>query len=75
MSLVPIGSNIVAGLKAGAGLPMTEEMVSKYGLRMQKEFEEFGINPALFSHFGGAELLAKKYGMTRKELEEFACLS
>jgi len=75
MSLVPIGSNIVAGLKAGTGIPMTESMISKYGERMQREFEEFSINPALFSQFGGAELLAKKYGMTRQELEEFSCLS
>jgi len=60
MSRVPIGASIVDGLKAGHGRP--EE-----SLGIQKNWGE-GV---AFSQFAGAELLAKKYNLTKQELDEF----
>jgi len=74
MSQVPIGANVVDGFKAGHGLPMGEGALQAYGESL-KQFEEFGMNPRMFSQFGGAELLAKKYGMSKEELDRFAELS
>jgi acetyl-CoA acetyltransferase family protein len=63
MTRVPIGSNIVDGMKQGHGQPYDGEGISKRypGVR--------------FSQFTGAEMLAKKHGLTRQELDEFAYLS
>jgi len=63
MTRVPIGSNIVDGLKQGHGQPYDGEGILKRypGVR--------------FSQFTGAEMLAKKHGLTRDELDEFAYLS
>jgi acetyl-CoA acetyltransferase family protein len=60
MTRVPIGSNIVDALKAGHGQPYDGEFILKRypGVR--------------FSQFTGAELLAKKHGLSREELDEFA---
>ena len=60
MTRVPIGSNIVDSLKAGHGQPWDGPAIAKRypGVR--------------FSQFTGAELLAKKHGLTREELDEFA---
>jgi acetyl-CoA C-acetyltransferase len=60
MSKVPIGASIVDGLKAGHGRP--EESTG-----IQKNWGE-GVQ---FSQFAGAELLAKKYKLTKQELDEF----
>ncbi len=62
MSTVEIGSNVKDGLAHGRGVPMGE--------RLEKQYP--GIQ---FSQFDGAELLASKYGITRQELDEFACQS
>jgi acetyl-CoA C-acetyltransferase len=74
MSMVPIGASVTDGFKAGHGLPMSASMTEAYGDSM-KQLEEFGIDSRLFSQFGGAELLAKKYNMTKEELDKFSCLS
>eukprot|EP00434_Breviolum_minutum_P026002 symbB.v1.2.022984.t1/scaffold2075.1/size90314/5 len=74
MSLVPIGANIVDGLKAGHGFPMTEAMSEKYKDKL-KAFDQFGISSSAFSQFGGAELLAKKYNLTREDADRFAAIS
>ena len=60
MTRVPIGSNIVDSLKAGHGQPWDGPAIAKRypGVR--------------FSQFTGAELLAKKHGLTREELDQFA---
>ena len=63
MTRVPIGSNIIDGLKAGHGQPYD-------GANMQRRYP--GVK---FSQFTGAELLAKKHGLTREELDEFAYAS
>merc|ERR1712070_1188326 len=40
-----------------------------------KTLEQFGMDPRQFSQFGGAELLAKKYNMTKEDLDRFGVLS
>ncbi|CAK9033881.1 unnamed protein product [Durusdinium trenchii] len=74
MSLVPIGANIIDGMKAGHGFPMTETMNQKYEQKL-KAFEQFGISTSAFSQFGGAELLAQKYQLTRQDVDRFAVSS
>jgi len=74
MSQVPIGSNVIDGFKSGHGLPNGEKVMEKYGENMKK-LEEFGFDSRNFSQFGGAELLAKKYDMTKEDLDKFAELS
>jgi acetyl-CoA acetyltransferase family protein len=74
MSSVPIGANIMDGIQAGHGLPAGELIYADYGESM-KQLEEFGISSKMFSQFGGAELLAKKYKMTKEELDKFAAMS
>merc|ERR1712203_1093041 len=74
MSQVPIGANIADGFMAGHGLPNGEQVTEKYGEAM-KTFEQFGMDTRMFSQFGGTELLAKKYSMTKEELDRFSVMS
>lgn len=74
MSQVPIGANVADGFKAGHGLPNGQVVGEKYGEAL-KTFEQFGMDTRMFSQFGGAELLAKKYNMTKEELDKFSVLS
>lgn len=74
MSMVPIGANVIAGFKQGYGLPNGERVLENYGEGM-KALAEYGFDPRQFSQFGGAELLAKKYNMTKEELDQFAAMS
>jgi len=60
MTKVPIGASIVDGLKAGHGR-------SEDSTGIQKNWGE-GVQ---FSQFAGAERLAKKYNLTKQELDEF----
>jgi acetyl-CoA acetyltransferase family protein len=60
MSKVPIGASIVDGLKAGHGRPEDSAGI-------QQNWGE-GVQ---FSQFAGAEMLAKKYNLTKQELDEF----
>lgn len=62
MSTVEIGSNIRDGLEHGRGVPKGERLELQYP----------GIQ---FSQFDGAELLAEKYAITRKDLDAFGLLS
>jgi len=62
MSLVPIGSNINDTLALGRGVPRGERIDELYP----------GIE---FSQFNGAELLAQKYHISRRELDKFGVLS
>ncbi len=58
MSRVPMGLAITLPYKNGFGLPGGEAMAARY--------------PNIqFSQFVGAEMMAKKYGLTRDELDEF----
>ena len=60
MSMVPIGASIIAGVKAGHGLPFDGEgWTKRYG---DQEI----------SQFRGAELIAAEWGFTREQLEQFA---
>lgn len=74
MSMVPIGSNVADSFKSGRGVPTGKKVKENYGDAM-KALEEFGFKSSMFSQFGGAELLAKKYNMTREELDKFCVLS
>jgi len=61
MSLVPIGSPVLDGIKYGRGNPYaTTGIQDKYG------------KGVMFSQFKGAELLAKEYQLTREEIDEFS---
>jgi acetyl-CoA C-acetyltransferase len=56
MSLLPIGSDAIAGVKAGYGKPITRKYRERY---------EFA------SQFEGAERIATKYGITREDADRF----
>ncbi|HYL57409.1 MAG TPA: steroid 3-ketoacyl-CoA thiolase [Candidatus Acidoferrales bacterium] len=56
MSLLPIGSDAIAGVQAGMGKPIT-----------RKYFEHFEFT----SQFEGAERIATKYGITRDDTDRF----
>mmetsp|Transcript_14850 Transcript_14850/g.29292 ORF Transcript_14850/g.29292 Transcript_14850/m.29292 type:complete len:417 (-) Transcript_14850:109-1359(-) len=74
MSTVPIGSNITDGMKEGHGMPFAASMIEKYNDELQA-LKEFGMSTKGFSQFGGAELLAKKYGLTREDVDRFGLQS
>mmetsp|Transcript_4511 Transcript_4511/g.8573 ORF Transcript_4511/g.8573 Transcript_4511/m.8573 type:complete len:406 (+) Transcript_4511:30-1247(+) len=65
MSMIPIGSNVADSVSKGRGLPMPQSVKDRFP-------ECTGI---MFSQFEGAEILAKKCGVTRQEMDEFAVLS
>jgi acetyl-CoA C-acetyltransferase len=56
MSLLPIGSDAMAGAQAGMGKPIS---------RKYREYFEF------VSQFEGAERIATKYGITRRDADHF----
>ncbi|MFA7262509.1 MAG: acetyl-CoA C-acetyltransferase [Caulobacter sp.] len=59
MSRVPMGSPAILALKAGMGNYMSPNMQARY--------------PNIqFSQFGGAEMISKKYGFTKDDLDAFA---
>jgi acetyl-CoA C-acetyltransferase len=60
MTRVPIGSNIIDALKQGHGQPYD-------GPGILKRYP--GVK---FSQFTGAEMLAKKHGLSRDELDQFS---
>jgi acetyl-CoA C-acetyltransferase len=60
MSLLPIGSDAVAGVKAGMGKPISRKYRDRY---------EFA------SQFEGAERIATKYGISREDADRFGCES
>eukprot|EP00755_Sulcionema_specki_P009910 Sspe_Gene.6565::Locus_2214_Transcript_1_1_Confidence_1.000_Length_1306::g.6565::m.6565/K00626/E2.3.1.9, atoB; acetyl-CoA C-acetyltransferase len=66
MSLVPIGSNIADGVKSGKGNPFASK-------GFQGNYGKGGF--VMPSQFGGAELLAKKYSITRAEMDDLGARS
>ena len=59
MSRVPMGTPSILALKAGMGSYMSPEVQARY--------------PNIqFSQFAGAEMIAKKYGFTKDQLDEWA---
>ena len=63
MSMVPIGASIKDGYEAGHGLPFDSEgMKARYP-------------GTFFSQFTGAELMAKKWNLSREDLDNFALSS
>lgn len=73
MSVVPMDSNVD---ETWAGGPHTGEgIMKKYGEYIKAEYEKFGASPVKFDQFVGAELLARKYGVTREDADAFAMRS
>ena len=63
MTRVPMFSNLALHEKAGLGVgPLSARIKTRYGV-------------AAFSQFDGAELIARKYGLTREVLDRFALRS
>eukprot|EP00438_Fugacium_kawagutii_P024090 Skav201324 [mRNA] locus=scaffold1579:33159:42172:- [translate_table: standard] len=61
--------DVACAAKAGHGFPMTEAMTEKYKEKLQaKRSPGFSTVIEAFSQFGGAELLAKKYNISREAL-------
>jgi len=69
MTRVPIGASVTDGMKGGHGMPMSDEIMEKYGERLA----ERGM--PMFSQFEGAEILCEKYNVSRKDCENLAYLS
>jgi len=65
MSLVPILSNVNDGAAKGRGMPITQSIRDKYP-ELKGQF---------FSQFEGAEMLAKKFGITREDMDQFGLVS
>lgn len=60
MTRVPMGSPVTLPYKAGIGVgPHSDRIKARYGIDD-------------FSQFTGAEMIARKYGMTRDQLDRFA---
>jgi acetyl-CoA C-acetyltransferase len=63
MSKCPIGSSVQDGMSAGHGMPWDGENI-------QEKYP--GV---MFSQFAGAEMVAKKFNISREEMDDFAYLS
>lgn len=74
MTHVPMGSSTMDGLNNGRGQPNGPALFSKYGESM-KQLQHYGFDPEHFNQFGGAELLAKKYNISKEEIDRFSELS
>ncbi|CAL1165152.1 unnamed protein product [Cladocopium goreaui] len=74
MSTLPIDSAIRAGFKSGHGRPMNAAIADKYKDKL-KAFEHFGLSSSVFNQFGGAELLAQKYKLSRQDADRVAAIS
>ena len=60
MSRVPMGTPVVLPLQAGIGTgPWPQAILDRYGVTE-------------FTQFRGAEMMARKYGLNREELDQFA---
>jgi acetyl-CoA acetyltransferase family protein len=73
MSVVPMDSNVntswEGGPHTGAGI------AAAYGELLKSEFAYYGANPVKFDQFVGAELVAKKYSISREDADAFALRS
>jgi acetyl-CoA C-acetyltransferase len=65
MSSVPIGSNVADSEPKGRGIPVSPSIRAKYP----------HLKTPNFSQFDGAELLAEKADISRKDMEAFAVMS
>jgi len=63
MTRVPMGTPVVLPMQAGIGIgPWPRSIKDRYGVDQ-------------FNQFSGAEMMARKYGFSREELDEFALAS
>mmetsp|Transcript_56805 Transcript_56805/g.133397 ORF Transcript_56805/g.133397 Transcript_56805/m.133397 type:complete len:977 (-) Transcript_56805:111-3041(-) len=73
MSVVPMDSNVNTTWEGG---PHTGDgILEAFGERTKSEYAPFGANPVKFDQFVGAELVAKKYGLTREDADAYALRS
>eukprot|EP00931_Biecheleriopsis_adriatica_P049519 TRINITY_DN28649_c0_g1_i1.p1 TRINITY_DN28649_c0_g1~~TRINITY_DN28649_c0_g1_i1.p1 ORF type:complete len:1321 (-),score=307.28 TRINITY_DN28649_c0_g1_i1:44-4006(-) len=73
MSVVPMDSNVNSTWEGG---PHTGQgILEAYGAQMKSEYANFEADPVKFDQFVGAELVAKKYNITRQDADEFAVRS
>jgi len=62
MTRAPMGMSVILPMKAGMGIPKSPNQEERY--------------PNIqFSQFAGAEMVAKKYGLTKDQLDEYGYLS
>ena len=62
MTRAPMGMSVILPMKAGMGVPKSPNQEARY--------------PNIqFSQFAGAEMVAKKYGLTKDQLDEYGYLS
>jgi acetyl-CoA C-acetyltransferase len=73
MSVVPMDSNVNSSWEGG---PHTgQEIAHAYKEQMISDYSQFEADPVKFDQFVGAELVAKKYQITRQDADEFAMRS
>lgn len=73
MSVVPMDSNVGPAWHEG---PHTGDGVqAHYREKTVEAYRHFGADPVKFDQFVGAELVAKKYGVTREDADAFAMRS
>jgi acetyl-CoA C-acetyltransferase len=65
MSLVPIGAGVMDGMSNGRGHTMSDSINKKYP----------DVPGGMFSQFVGADMLARKHGITREDMEKSAVKS
>jgi acetyl-CoA C-acetyltransferase len=61
MTRVPMGMPMVLPRKSGLGYYMSDKLLASYGVE--------------FSQFMGAEMMAKKYAISKEEMDEYSLLS
>lgn len=73
MSVVPMDSNVNSSWEGG---PHTGEGILRaYGEKIRAEYSVYEADPVKFDQFVGAELVAKKYQITRQDADAFALRS
>eukprot|EP00928_Gymnodinium_smaydae_P043761 TRINITY_DN29261_c0_g1_i1.p1 TRINITY_DN29261_c0_g1~~TRINITY_DN29261_c0_g1_i1.p1 ORF type:complete len:1287 (-),score=185.15 TRINITY_DN29261_c0_g1_i1:256-4116(-) len=73
MSVVPMDSNVGPDWHRG---PHTgQAIVEKYGERIRDAYAHYEVDPVKFDQFAAAEMVAKKFNITRREVDEFAARS
>lgn len=75
MSLVGIGAAAMAGHKAGHGGPNGKAIKERWSEKIKEAMGPMGLPTNTFSQFGGGELLAKKWSVTREECDSFGVRS
>lgn len=73
MSVVPMDNNTAPEWHRGPH--MGDRIIEKYGDYTKKEYAAYNADPAKFDQFVAAELVAKKYKVSREDSDTFAVRS